>query len=634
MKNLIKISVLALAATTLMVSCQRETVIEEAPVSNTVRTFTLTFAQPDTKVAVTDAGKTTWEVGDEILVHAGENGNERVTVTLTANDISADGKKATIKVENLGPYDRSDAGVKSTYYAQYPASAVASGILYYESAFSVTNEKLMAACNVGDTFEFYNLCGLISYKVSGDFDKMAFMGNNDETVAYDVYQARVRDNGDGAEVTYWKPGNSYKNPSPLTTIEVNFTSDGDLVRYIGLPNGTSFGGGFTFKFYKGGELKKIATTKTAVNVEHGKILVLGDITSKLEDYVAPSTSDHTPADWATGATDLSNGGVAAANCYVVSAAGVYKLPALKGNSANPAGNVFGVDLLWETCNSTEDVTANSVIEAVDFDNDNLYFKTPSTLKPGNALIAAKDSEGKIIWSWHIWIPATAFTVDGFGISTKNIMSRNLGALVDTVVPGESETIDPRSIGLYYQWGRKDPFVGYKYGSSGIEIASSGKAGRNMTKSSAQITVVDAIASPTMFVAYKGDWLTEHNSLLWGNGADKTIYDPCPAGYRVPGYESSDNLWKKLTEVDGFEADKTRMYWKLGTAVFPMAGCFDYDGGITHPYDRFWLWNTKENSSNADYGEAQYLYDNSGTWASEPGWGKRKACGVNVRCVVE
>ena len=59
MKNLIKISVLALAATTLMVSCQRETFVENAPEAKTVRTFTCTFAQPDSKVAITDAGKTT-----------------------------------------------------------------------------------------------------------------------------------------------------------------------------------------------------------------------------------------------------------------------------------------------------------------------------------------------------------------------------------------------------------------------------------------------------------------------------------------------------------------------------------------------------------------------------------------------
>ena len=131
MKNLIKISVLALAATALMVSCTRETNFEEQPAAKVVRTFTCTFAQPDTKVAVGEGanlGKTTWEVGDEIMIHGGAEGAARQKVTLTAADISADGKKATISFE-MDPYDRTDAGVVSKYYAQYPASLVPEGNL-------------------------------------------------------------------------------------------------------------------------------------------------------------------------------------------------------------------------------------------------------------------------------------------------------------------------------------------------------------------------------------------------------------------------------------------------------------------------------------------------------------------------
>ena len=89
------------------------------------RTFTCTFAA-DTKVDIAESGKTRWEVGDRILVH-GEN---RETVTLTAKDISADGKQATISVETIIPYDRSDRGYVSTVYAAYPADAVVDGNLY------------------------------------------------------------------------------------------------------------------------------------------------------------------------------------------------------------------------------------------------------------------------------------------------------------------------------------------------------------------------------------------------------------------------------------------------------------------------------------------------------------------------
>ena len=211
------------------------------------------------------------------------------------------------------------------------------------------------------------------------------------------------------------------------------------------------------------------------------------------------------------------------------------------------------------------------------------------------------------------------------------MSRNLGALVDAVIPAEG-TVDVRSAGLYYQWGRKDPFVGYKWGQNSIEVKVSGASGRNMGKVSAAITLEEAIAAPTTFVAFKGDWLTAHDNTLWGLDAGKTIYDPCPAGYRVPAYNAEDPMWQQVVNIEGFEANADAHAWKLGTTVFNMSGLYDYDGGMSHPYDRTFYWSNK-NNANEDYGETQYVYNESG-WKSEPGWGKRKACALPVRCIVE
>ena len=631
----------ALAAAALAVSCQVKDVVIDTPENNDpaeietpeFRTFVCEFATPDSKVAVTDAGKTSWEVGDEILINAGANGNERVTVTLTASDISADGKKATIEVpSSLAPYDRSsDRGIVSTYYAMYPAAAVAPGTLYYNQAFTNTNDKLMAACNVGDTFVFYNLNGIISFKVSGTFDKYVFYGNNDETVSYDVYPVRVRDDGDGPEVSYYKPADTYKNPTALTQVTGNLTADGTTVNYICLPGGANLTGGFTIKFYSGSTISHIATTNTAVNVEHGKILPLGDISSRLVEYVAPSYSDHTSA--ITGATDLSEAD-GPSNCYVISAPGAYKLPAVKGNKADkPAGTVFGVQLVWESYNNDQEVTLNSVIANVDFDGPTNYvfFETPATLKPGNALIAAKNSEDEIIWSWHIWIPETAFTTGTYGISSQTLMSRNLGALVDT--KAEAANVDARSYGLIYQWGRKDPFLGSKRlnSSSQALIAGTGKS-----VSSSQFTIEQSIANPTTIVGYKGDWMTPENTTLWTESGDKSIYDPCPPGYRVPKRVSSDPLWSDVTALDasyGWEPNSTYGWWKLGTAVFPFAGYIDYDGGgVAHAYDRTRMWNAHKSTTEYAY-DQQIWYEND-MWKSKPDWQHRTACGNVVRCVVD
>ncbi len=400
MKNLLKFSALALLASALMASCAKET---DMPVEGRkiTKTFTCVFAQPDTRLGVTDAGKTTWEVGDEIMIHGGSNGASRQLVKLTADDISADGKKAKITVVDMEPYDRTDAGVVSKFYAQYPASLVPTGNMYYECRFTATNDFLMAACDVGDEFVFFNLCGIISYTVSGDFDKVVFCGNNGEVVGYStVYQARVRDNGSGPEVNYNKPGNESGDPVPMKNFEAELKPG--ATNYVFLPAGAKFTDGFTFKFYDGAELKKVAKSSKAVDVAHGKILALGDITAHLEDYVPPTSSDHKSA--ITDATDLYS---FKANSFVITAAGAYKFPALKGESDEEVGNVFDVELLWETYNNAETVELNSVIAAVDFEDNWIYFKTPETLKPGNAVIAAKDVDGKIIWSWHIWIPETA-----------------------------------------------------------------------------------------------------------------------------------------------------------------------------------------------------------------------------------
>src|SRR5690606_17319619 len=80
-------------------------------------------------------------------------------------------------------------------------------------------------------------------------------------------------------------------------------------------------------------------------------------------------------------------------------------------------------------------------------------------QPGNALIAIYDKEdpnaadAKILWSYHIWVTETqeiSLGVNGKG-NAYTVLDRNLGAVSATAG-------DWRSIGMLYQWGRKDPFV--------------------------------------------------------------------------------------------------------------------------------------------------------------------------------
>ena len=630
MKSIFKLSALALLATALTVSCEKEMDVEDVAAHQMERhTFTLAFAQPDTKLAITNEGKTTWEVGDEIMIHGGTDGKLRQKVTLTADDISADGKKATITFE-MDPYDRTDAGVVSKFYAQYPASLVPEGAMYYECRFTGTNAPLMAACDVNDTFVFYNLCGIITFEADGEFDNFVFAGNGGETVGYSsVYQVRVRlDNGKEApSVNYYKPGNGSGDPVAMKEFAAEKI---DGVNYIYLPVGTNFSEGFNFKFYDGEELVKVAKTTTAVNVAAGKILALGDITGKLETYTPPTTSDHQPAEWAASATDLSVGKQAPANTYVLTAPGAYKIPAVKGNTTEAVGNVFDVELVWETYNNTEEVVKNSIIAEVDFDNDNLYFKTPDALKPGNALIAAKDYEGKIIWSWHIWIPSTAITtLEANGMFGTDVMDRNLGAL--TAVSGAATA---ESAGFLYQWGRKDPFMGV--GAMAANTSTTMTTTGTFTKSKEQISVTTALANPTMF-AYNGatavdpdwkglNWCTAENGDAWGTAEEKGVYDPCPAGYRVPAYNSSLPGWAK----EDWTYDEANFYYKYSDAIFPFAGYLDdCSGSLSHGGDRSAFWSGT--AYNADKGYSVDVRFKSGA-ATHSVTSQYKARGNSVRCV--
>ena len=89
----------------------------------------------------------------------------------------------------------------------------------------------------------------------------------------------------------------------------------------------------------------------------------------------------------------------------------------------------------------------------------IYFKTPKTFIDGNAVIAALNESGEIVWSWNIW------AVEGWNADATakkagryTVMDRNLGAVLGLSAKDVSDNVKAAgAIGNYYQWGRKDPF---------------------------------------------------------------------------------------------------------------------------------------------------------------------------------
>ena len=562
-------------------------------------THTLTFVLPN------DGAKTAWVAGDQIVVH-GEWAEDQITVTLEAGDIASGGKSATKTVDGLRPYKRDDC--TSSLYASYPASAVDNLThCFFYSKFSTTNEQLMAACNEGDTFKFQNITGALSISVAGDYEGYLLATPKKEALGYEFLQVKITDK----EQIYTQ----YKG-TPVMQVEKPLNSSNILVY---LPDGTELNSGFTLKLKQGGDYVKIYRHSEPVEIVRGTVTEIGDVTAEIQDYVNPFAAD---------IMDLDTKGNA--NCYIVTAPGGYKFKAVKGNNAIAfVEDPYEAVVLWETWNDASEVEAGSVVATADYAEDYVIIHTPDNLHSGNAVVAVKNQEGDILWSWHIWIPETQIKTGSFsGVLGEDFMDRNLGALVATA-DGDS-SIDPRSYGMVYQWGRKDPFTAAGAFNSGTPATC---VGEQDEVAPGQITLAESIKHPRLLGHVdNGDWLIESNDLLWSE-TEKTIYDPCPPGYRAPTPVGSAPFWASdLTTQAGWGVNVAAGWLKLGTpeaAVFPFAGYRDdYSvGGMSKVGVRTLYWVSR--GSGARGSGADLRSDKAYTFGSAP-----KARLGSVRCVVE
>ena len=234
-----------------------------------------------------------------------------------------------------------------------------------------------------------------------------------------------------------------------------------------------------------------------------------------------------------------------ANSYIVSAAGDYKFRAThKGNSTtSTVGTINYAVVLWESFGTATAPTAGDLVKNVAYSDG--YIRFTATAAEGNAVIAAKDASDNILWSWHIWLtdkPAEHEYANRAG----TMMDRNLGATSAT--PG-----DVGALGLLYQWGRKDPFLGSSSTSSSTVALSTITWPSPVMRSTLAHDATYHVANPTTFITSNNsrqnyDWFftssSEYHNDRWpDSGSPKSIYDPCPAGWRVPD-GGENGIWAK------------------------------------------------------------------------------------------
>lgn len=257
--------------------------------------------------------------------------------------------------------------------------------------------------------------------------------------------------------------------------------------------------------------------------------------------------------------DLSEDGTA--NCYMARPRNKYKFNAsVKGNSDVSTGMPANAVVEYFTENTNEiHGTSYGGLRVEDFlisdcflKDGYIYFTTSLDDVYGNATIVLKDPQGKILWSWHIWIvdydPEANYDLVNLGVPTK-MMKMNLGALNNTMY-------DSRAMGMMYQWGRKDPFLGAVFYDSNSQVLYSGTHG-SVEASNETSTLFYSLRNPAMAIMDEadgdGDWLIEHENALWGE--EKTMYDPCPRGWKVPSRpvfqeHSVESVYQYGMQMDG------------------------------------------------------------------------------------
>ena len=318
--------------------------------------------------------------------------------------------------------------------------------------------------------------------------------------------------------------------------------------------------------------------------------------------------------------DLSENG--RANCYIVSRQGQYKFPSCRGNDAKTVNGIKSVSVLWESFGTSEAPQVGDLISSVSYSDGYVFFETSQTFMTGNAVIAVKGSFDEVLWSWHLW-----FTDEPQLITYRNVekkmMDRNLGAT--SAEPG-----DGRAIGLLYQWGRKDPFLGYADKEFSKKVKSTVSWPSSVRVDGNRGTVSFAVEHPTTFLTDGYDWCKEHSSNLWASL--KTIYDPCPPGWRVPD-GGSIGVWAQagldINEHDFQNGGKTFGTGYCSPATwYPETGYRSGDGSMSSSNGYYW-----------SVAKGYYSYDsyclclNQGNTVS-PSATMKRANAISVRCIQE
>jgi uncharacterized protein (TIGR02145 family) len=246
------------------------------------------------------------------------------------------------------------------------------------------------------------------------------------------------------------------------------------------------------------------------------------------------------------------------------------------NNPLTVGEAWSASVLWSdlaAITTSTPITASGNYTGVR-SKDYFSFEVSAGTASGNFVVQVTDAANTILWSWHLWVtdyeadlwrdgavnsvPSASYALFGGQVDSYNgtvwqsggilggkvMMDRNLGALEHV-----SAAISTSGRGqLYYQFGRKDPFPASLNGASTLLL--------NVLSPYPAPQIAKSVQAPTTFYTNtSGNWTSDAqgSDYLWNDpnvsktSGAKSIYDPCPAGWRLPldgtWYDFFSSVWQ-------------------------------------------------------------------------------------------
>lgn len=327
----------------------------------------------------------------------------------------------------------------------------------------------------------------------------------------------------------------------------------------------------------------------------------------------------------------------------------------KTNGGANAG-VDGAKIVWADAADLVHLSATPIARDAS-GNAFLDFEVKaSDIQSGNAVVAVMKG-GTVVWSWHLWFaPKDAlntievtnhqnikynFTKETLGwkptqwsgssydqartvkVKVEQTIANNGTKQVAIINITQEPGIKRTGATTLYQFGRKDAFPGVETNALAAGSSLTENAGYDMS-------IKNGIQNPDKFYTWGGGWHYSSYANNWSmnntlcdyndNVVVKTIYDPCPAGFKMP----ASNAFSGFTEngqnqgamnVNGTSDEQQNRdnfghnFWtnssKTISIYFPASGIRSYmDGGLGYVGKHSGVWTAIP--KNVNYGCVLYF----------------------------